>query len=182
MPSGRKPGFKISEETRERMRQAKSVISTETRLKMSAAKKGRKIPKEHREKMLKTLRSPEHRQKMSEITKAKGEWGWQKNPFKWNKNKSVCKKENSRRRRERNKNAPGSHTIGEWETLKAQYNWTCPCCKAPESEKKLTKDHIVALSKGGSNNIENIQPLCLRCNAKKHTDDTFYPPDLKDNK
>lgn len=60
----------------------------------------------------------------------------------------------------------GFHTQGEWETLKSQYNWTCPCCR---KQNELVKDHIIPLAKGGSNNIENIQPLCRSCNAKKHT-------------
>ena len=69
----------------------------------------------------------------------------------------------------RNRSATGSHTFGEWENLKAQYNWTCPCCGGKEPDIKLTLDHVIPLSKGGSNNIENIQPLCKSCNCKKLT-------------
>jgi len=73
------------------------------------------------------------------------------------------------RRKIRLKQNGGFHSIGEWETLKAQYNWTCPNCSKKEPDIKLTKDHIISVFNGGSDNIENIQPLCKSCNSKKST-------------
>lgn len=58
----------------------------------------------------------------------------------------------------------GKHTVEEWETIVKLYNSKCAICK---EEKKLTKDHIIPLSKGGMNTIDNLQPLCRGCNAKK---------------
>jgi len=80
----------------------------------------------------------------------------------------------ARRYKLRKKQTSGGHTFGEWETLKAQYDWTCPACGIKEPEIKLTEDHIVPISKNGSDNIENIQPLCARCNSKKHTQTINY--------
>jgi hypothetical protein len=68
------------------------------------------------------------------------------------------------RRYAKEKNAIGSHTLSQWVALKNRYGDKCAFCK---SESKLTKDHIIPLSKNGTDYIDNIQPLCQSCNSKK---------------
>lgn len=69
------------------------------------------------------------------------------------------------RRYAKERGAEGSHTLKEWENLKLKFNYKCAHCGR---KKQLTKDHIIPLSKGGSDYINNIQPLCRNCNSKKH--------------
>ena len=62
--------------------------------------------------------------------------------------------------------AEGSFSFKEWEELKRKYAYRCLMCK---KEKLLTIDHIIPISKGGSDYIEKIQPLCRSCNSIKGT-------------
>ena len=64
----------------------------------------------------------------------------------------------------------GIITIAEWEDLKQKYKYRCLSCGKYEPEISLTQDHIIPLSRGGGNTIDNIQPLCKSCNSKKYTD------------
>ena len=79
--------------------------------------------------------------------------------------------------RVRKLSALGSHTLEEWQQLKILYDLTCPKCFRAEPEIVLTEDHKIPISKGGTNFIDNIQPLCRSCNASKGTKTWFasYP-------
>jgi 5-methylcytosine-specific restriction endonuclease McrA len=61
-----------------------------------------------------------------------------------------------------------------WLEIKQRYNSTCLCCRRKEPEIKLVADHITPRSKGGPNILENIQPLCVSCNARKGIRMTDY--------
>ena len=61
----------------------------------------------------------------------------------------------------------GKHTTAEWKLMCFYYGNRCAACDMRSG--KLTKDHIVPVSKGGTDSIKNIQPLCDKCNKSKGT-------------
>lgn len=76
----------------------------------------------------------------------------------------------------RRRTAEGQFAKVDWERLKKKYNYTCPSCGVNDKKSSLTIDHIVPITKGGSNHIHNIQPLCKACNSKKQTKIIHYNP------
>lgn len=76
--------------------------------------------------------------------------------------------ENRRRARVKG-NGVIPYSQGEWEVLKTIYGNICLACGLKETEdSKLTADHILPITLGGQDSLENLQPLCKSCNSKKY--------------
>lgn len=60
--------------------------------------------------------------------------------------------------------AQRTHTLEEWMAVREFYGNKCLAC---HRRGKITKDHVVQVSKGGSDGADNLQPLCKSCNCAK---------------
>jgi HNH endonuclease len=62
---------------------------------------------------------------------------------------------------------------GLWWSVLAKDNWTCCSCgRTPADGISLEVDHILPRSKGGTDNINNLQTLCKKCNIGKSNKDS----------
>ncbi len=74
------------------------------------------------------------------------------------------------RRRAMEVEAPGHFTEEQWQARLAFYGWRCWLCGCdwdalPSFHKTI--DHVIPLSRGGSNWPANLRPACKSCNSIK---------------
>jgi len=86
----------------------------------------------------------------------------------------LTSKRASAARRSRKSQAGGLFTQAEWKQLCIMYDYRCLACGKQFSFDKLTVDHVIPISLGGSSNIDNLQPLCKPCNSSKGTKTIDY--------
>jgi len=87
----------------------------------------------------------------------------------WRKKSKEGGKRSARLRAAKRK---GTHTEEQWLLLISAANSVCPRCKSITGH--FDKDHVIPIYQGGSDSIENIQPLCAKCNSQKGPERTDY--------
>ena len=107
------------------------------------------------------LRRMQVKDEMSKKAKASATYKWgESNAMKRSERLSLAR-------------AKATHSEEEWEELKTFFGHCVLCGKSAE-EVKLVKDHIIPIYQGGSDGIDNLQPLCQSCNARKGPDSTDH--------
>jgi 5-methylcytosine-specific restriction endonuclease McrA len=76
------------------------------------------------------------------------------------------------RRRVQKAEAGGSHTVEQIQDLFKKQKGKCAGCLC-SIMRGWHNDHVIALSRGGSDDISNIQLLCQPCNQTKYNKDPF---------
>lgn len=71
------------------------------------------------------------------------------------------------RRRAKEFGAHGTYTWGQVVGLWAMFGRACAYCRTPTALEDIQAEHVIALSKGGANNLGNLLPSCAPCNADK---------------
>lgn len=74
------------------------------------------------------------------------------------------------------------HTYSQWKFKQHWYGYRCAYCgihKDDTPEGYLTRDHIIPVSEGGNDEIDNIVPACLSCNKIKGAELNFDRPRVR---
>lgn len=76
--------------------------------------------------------------------------------------RAFADKERIRRGRKRANG--GNHTRADWLRLLNRFGGLCAYC---ETAIATTEDHVIPVTRGGTNFIGNILPACFTCNSSK---------------
>jgi 5-methylcytosine-specific restriction endonuclease McrA len=80
----------------------------------------------------------------------------------------------ARRRGRKNGALTSDLTHAQWLEIQAAQDHRCWYC-GKRCKGKLTQDHIIPLSKGGSHTLHNVIGACRACNSKKHIGPPLTP-------
>jgi 5-methylcytosine-specific restriction endonuclease McrA len=91
----------------------------------------------------------------------------------WRKAHPEMKRAQRIIRRTRERGNGGKYVVADWLALCDAWGNKCLRCGTTE---RLTCDHIIPVSLGGTSNLSNLQLLCMPCNNKKKLRTTDYRP------
>lgn len=113
-----------------------------------------------------------HPEKVSEYHRryrGKDPQAWIERTLKWIREHPKEDRERVHRRYIKRHGAQGIHTKADFETLCIVNDWRCTYCGCLLNDENITEDHMIPITRGGNDNIENITPCCRSCNSKKGT-------------
>lgn len=103
----------------------------------------------------------EHRE---EVRNRQRIW-WQNNKHRYRGRPKDNRASNHKRKALALGQTEGAHfTVDQFAEMCEWFGDVCLCCK---EALPLAADHVIPLSRGGANSIDNIQPLCKSCNSGK---------------
>lgn len=56
-------------------------------------------------------------------------------------------------------------TAKEWREIREEFNGGCAYCR--RTDRRLTRDHFIPITKGGGHTKSNVVPSCSSCNSRK---------------
>lgn len=106
------------------------------------------------------------RQQYAANKEQKRAYGRAKKKRLYRKNLHEYRHKNAETQRKRRK-LVGSHTVEQWLARVAYFGWRCRYCACELTDTTLTKDHVIPVTKGGTDWPSNLVPACDPCNIRK---------------
>jgi hypothetical protein len=118
--------------------------------------------------------NPDHYKAIGQKTRLKHAETRRQGVYRWNREHPDHKRQLNHAYKAAKAGLSGRWTAQEWQDLLVHSHYQCVCCGVNQP---LTADHVVQVMNitkellpepvGGGNSINNIQPLCLTCNASR---------------